>query len=182
MILVCVVGSSGKLLKEKNTKIIANESSVEWKKSVQGDEQMTWWKYDQTRVLNPCASKCRVNEIWTEQKKENLWIKEWVAFIRKEKNNLNLFETDKTDFPGLLLHILIILITSYNASAAYEQKYVEVVFYLCVCAVHATNNMNRLTGLCMYKKRDLECFIQVKSTYLNPFYAVINSVYYSDQL
>ena len=83
-------------------------------------------------MLNPCASKCRVNEIWTEQKKENLWIKEWVAFIRKEKNNLNLFETDKTDFPGLLLHILIILITSYNASAAYEQKYVEVVFF-CVC-------------------------------------------------
>ena len=75
-------------------------------------------------------SKCRVNEN-EPNKKENLWIKEWVAFIRKEKNNLNLFETDKTDFPGLLLHILnIILITSYNASAAYKQ-YVEVVLYLC---------------------------------------------------
>ncbi len=36
MILVCVVWSS----KKKNTKIIANESSVEWKKSVQGDEKM----------------------------------------------------------------------------------------------------------------------------------------------
>ncbi len=124
-------------------------------------------------------SKCRVIEN-EPNKKENLWIKEWVAFIRKEKNNLNLFETDKTDFPGLLLHILnIILITSYNASAAYKQ-YVEVVLYLCGFFMQ---QITLQTYRIMYvQKTGFGMFYSGEIHLPQPIYAVINSVYYSDQL